>query len=68
MRMLPIAVVIGLLLAAPALAASQSAKMMGQDQSVSGLVVSAQSAKMQAVDIISNTKRQSVLHRRAERQ
>ena len=68
MRMLPIAVVMGLLLAAPALAASQSAKMTGQDQSVSGLVVSAQSAKMQAVDTTSNTKRQSVLHRRAERQ
>jgi len=67
MRMLPIAVVLGLLLAAPALAASQSAKMTGQDQLGSGLVVSAQSAKMQAVDIISNTKRQSVLHRRTER-
>jgi hypothetical protein len=67
MRMLPIAAVLGLLVAAPTLAASQSAKMTGQDQNVSGLVVSAQSAKMQAVDMISNTKRQGVLHRRAER-
>jgi hypothetical protein len=67
MRMLPIAAVVGLLLAAPTLAASQSAKMTGQDQNVSGLVASAQSTKMQAVDMISNTKRQSVLHRRAER-
>ncbi len=67
MRILPIAVVLGLLVAAPTLAASQSAKMTGQDQNVSGPVVSAQSAKMQAVDMISNTERQSVLHRRAER-
>jgi hypothetical protein len=67
MRMFPIGVVLGLLLAAPAPATSQSAKMTGQDQNVSGLAVSAQSAKMQAVDMISNTKRQSVLHRRAER-
>ncbi len=64
MRMLPIAAVLGLLLTT--LAASQSAKMTGQDQNVSELVVSAQSAKMQA-NMISNTKRQSVLHRRAER-
>jgi len=67
MRMLPSAVVIGLLLAAPTLAASESAKMAGQDQNVSGFVMNAQSAKMQAGDIISNTKRQSVLHRRTER-
>ena len=67
MRMLPIAAVLGLLLAAPTLAASQSAKMTGQSQNVSGLVVSAQSAKMQDVDMISDTKRQSLLHRRAER-
>ncbi len=68
MRMLPIAAALGLLLAAPTLAASQSAKMAGHDQNVSGPVVHrAQSAKMQGADPTVNTKRQSVLHHRAER-
>jgi hypothetical protein len=67
--MFPIAVTLGLLVMAPALAASQSAKVTGQDQTVSEPTPhSAKSAKMHgAADMSANTKRQSVLRGRAER-
>ena len=63
MRMFPIAVTLGLLVMAPTLAASQSAKMTGQDQAVSGPTLhSAKSAKMHGTaDMSANTKRQIVL-------
>jgi hypothetical protein len=53
---------------APTLAASQSAKMTGQDQAANGPALqSAKSAKMHgAADIAVNTERQSVLRGRAE--
>jgi hypothetical protein len=69
MRTFPIAITIGLLIAAPTLALAQSAKMTGQDQNATGPVVHrAQSAKMHAkTDTGSTGKRQSVLRGRAER-
>jgi hypothetical protein len=69
MRTFLIAVTLGLLVMAPSLAASQSAKMTGQDQTVSGPPLpSAKSAKMHgAADTPANTKRRSVLRGRAER-
>ena len=70
MRIFPITVTLGLLVMAPTpLAASQSAKMTGHDQTVSGPILhSAKSAKMHgAADTPANTKRQSVLRGRAER-
>ena len=69
MRMLPIAVALGLLVMAPVLAASQSAKMEGRDHVTGPTVHSAQSAKMHAgTDSTgSNGKPQSLLHRRADR-
>ena len=69
MRMFPIAVTLGLLVMAPTLAASQSAKMTGQDQAANGPALqSAKSAKMHgAADAPANTKRRSVLCGRAER-
>jgi hypothetical protein len=69
MRMFSIAVTLGLLVMTPTQAASQSAKMTGHDQTVSGPILhSAKSAKMHgAADTPANTKRQSVLRGRAER-
>ena len=69
MRTFLIAVTLGLLVMAPTLAASQAAKMTGQDQTASGPTLhSAKSAKMHgAADTPANTKRQSVLRGRAER-
>ena len=67
--MFPITVTLGLLVMAPTLAASQSAKMTGQDQTASGPTPhSAKSAKTYgAADMSGNTKRKSVLRGRAER-
>jgi hypothetical protein len=69
MRMFSIAVTLGLLVMAPTLAASQSAKMTGHDQTVSAPILhGAKSAKMHgAADTPANPKRQSVLRGRAER-
>jgi hypothetical protein len=69
MRMFSIAVTLGLLVMASTQAASQSAKMTGHDQTVSGPILhSAKSAKMHGgADTPANTKRQSVIRGRAER-
>ncbi len=69
MRMLPIAVALGLLVMAPVLAVGQSAKMDGRDHVTGPTVHSAQSAKMHAgADSTgSNGKPQSLLHRRADK-
>jgi hypothetical protein len=66
--MFPIAVTLGLLVMAPTLAASQAAKMTGQDQTASGpTLYSAKSAKMHgAADMPANVKRRSMLRGRAD--
>ncbi len=46
MRIFPIAIALGLALTGPALAASKSAKMTGQDQNATEPAPRAQSAKM----------------------
>jgi hypothetical protein len=69
MRILPIAVPLGLLVMAPVLAAGQSAKMEGRDHVTGPTAHSAQSAKMHAGSDTtgSNGKPQSLLHRRADK-
>jgi hypothetical protein len=69
MRILPIAIGLGLLVMAPALAAGQSAKMEGQDHVTGPTVHSAKSAKMHAgTDSTGgNGKPPSLLHRRADK-
>ena len=70
MRVLPIAVALGLLVMAPILAVGQSAKMDGREQNVAGPTLHrAQSAKMHAaIDSTGNSgKPQSLLHRRADK-
>ena len=69
MRMLAMAGALGLLVVAPTLAVSQSAKMEGRDHVSGPTVHSAQSAKMHAgTDPTgSNGKPQSLLHRRADK-
>jgi hypothetical protein len=66
MRMLPMAVALGMLVMAPVLAAGQSAKMDSRDH-VTG--PTAQSAKMHPGinSTGSNDKPQSLLHRRADK-
>ena len=69
MRIFSIAIALGLLVTAPTLAVSQSAKMTGRDQNVTGPVMHrAQSAKMHAMtDTGGANRRKSVLQGRAER-
>jgi hypothetical protein len=69
MRIFPIAIALGLVLAGPALAASKSAKMTGQDQNATGPARHhSQSAKMHGTaDTGGTNKRPSVLRSRAER-
>ena len=69
MRILPMAVALGLLVMAPVLATGQSAKMEGRDHVTGPTVHSAQSAKMHAGSDTtgSNGKPQSLLHRRADK-
>jgi hypothetical protein len=69
MRIFSIAIALGLLVTAPTLAVSQSAKMTGRDQNVTGPAMHrAQSAKMHAMtDTGGANRRKSVLQGRAER-
>ena len=69
MRIFSIAIALGLLVTAPTLAVSQSAKMTGRDQDVTGPAIHrAQSAKMHGVtDAGGINRRRSVLQGRAER-
>jgi hypothetical protein len=69
MRILPIAVALGLMVMAPVLAVAQSAKMEGRDHVTGPTVHSGQSAKMHAAtdSAGSNGKPQSALHRRADK-
>jgi hypothetical protein len=68
MRILPIAVALGLLVTAPTLATGQSPKMTGRDQDLTGSPShSVQSAKMHGTTDLGGTNRKkSVLQRRAE--
>jgi hypothetical protein len=69
MRILPIAVALGLVVMAPVLAVGQSAKMEGRDHVTGPTVHNAQSAKMHAATVStgSSGKPQSALHRRADK-
>jgi hypothetical protein len=69
MRILPIAIALGLLITAPTLVAGQSAKMTGRDQNLTESPShNVQSAKMHGTtDLGGNNKRKSVLQGRAER-
>jgi hypothetical protein len=69
MRIFPIAIAFGLLVAAPTLAMGQSAKMTGRDQNVAAPPLhSVQSAKMHGTtDLGGANRRKSVLQGRAER-
>jgi hypothetical protein len=68
-RILSMAVALGMLVMAPVLAAGQSAKMEGRNHVTGPTVRSAQSAKMHAgTDPTgSNGNPQSLLHRRADK-
>jgi hypothetical protein len=69
MRILSMAVALGMLVMPPALAAGQSSKMKGRDHVTGPTVHSTQSAKMHAATDSTGTngKPQTLLHRRADK-